>query len=263
MSRTVGHSHISRVLAEVGDRQGARKAGRAVGGSTVGAGDVVADRCRGEVAAEDGAGIVHVERKGLGVGDLEFQMLRSDGVDDGECRRLIVDDRHVAALGQGGADVVGPRGNGEQGVARCTDGVGNVGVGGHEPGEPIGAVLGLHQEVDGDLDPGSAVPSAITTTSEGPAKAAAMPTVPETSCFATATYTFPGPATTSTGAIDLGPVRHRSDRLGAPHGDAAESCRREHRGVTPPTSRFGGTHSTIEPTPATRAGTALMMTVDG
>ena len=45
----------------------------------------------------------------------------------------------------------------------------------------------------------------MTTTSLGPAKAAATPTVPATSCLASATYLLPGPQMTSTAGIDSVP----------------------------------------------------------
>ncbi len=45
-----------------------------------------------------------------------------------------------------------------------------------------------------------ALPSATTTTSEGPASES-MPTTPATSRLAAATYAFPGPTTTSTGRM--------------------------------------------------------------
>ena len=46
---------------------------------------------------------------------------------------------------------------------------------------------------------------AITTTSEGPAKAEATPTTPDTWRLASATYRLPGPTMTSTGSIDSVP----------------------------------------------------------
>ena len=49
------------------------------------------------------------------------------------------------------------------------------------------------------------VASAITTTSLGPAKAAATPTAPATSCLAMATYLLPGPQMTSTAATESVP----------------------------------------------------------
>ncbi len=46
---------------------------------------------------------------------------------------------------------------------------------------------------------------AITTTSDGPAKAEATPTRPETCRLASATYRLPGPTITSTPSIDSVP----------------------------------------------------------
>ncbi len=46
---------------------------------------------------------------------------------------------------------------------------------------------------------------ATTTTSDGPAKADATPTAPDTCRLASATYRLPGPTTTSTGAMDSVP----------------------------------------------------------
>ena len=46
---------------------------------------------------------------------------------------------------------------------------------------------------------------AITTTSEGPAKAEATPTTPDTWRLASATYRLPGPTMTSTGSMDSVP----------------------------------------------------------
>src|SRR4051812_6608945 len=50
-----------------------------------------------------------------------------------------------------------------------------------------------------------ALPSATTTTSDGPANDDGTPTRPATSRLATATYTLPGPTITSTGRIDSVP----------------------------------------------------------
>ncbi len=107
---------------------------------------------------------------------------------------------------------------------------------------------------------------AMTTTSDGPAKAEGTPTMPDTWRFASATYRLPGPTMTSTASIDsvpkamaamawAPPTRYTSS---TPANAAAAS---EASSMRP--SAAGGTHSATRLTPATRAGTAHMRTVDG
>ena len=63
----------------------------------------------------------------------------------------------------------------------------------------VGAVLGLREQVRGD-PAASAVASAITTTSLGPA-GRSMRTRLDTRTFAAVTYGLPGPTIASTGSI--------------------------------------------------------------
>ena len=93
-----------------------------------------------------------------------------------------------------------------------------------------------------------------------------MPTSPETSRFVAVTYTFPGPAITSTrgtlsvpyaiAATACAPPAFTTSS--APARDAANNT----AGGTDP-SGDGGVHTTTRSTPATRAGTTVMHTVDG
>src|SRR5439155_6680423 len=115
---------------------------------------------------------------------------------------------------------------------------------------------------------GAVVSSAMTTTSDGPANADGMPTRPSaaTSRLATATYTLPGPTTMSTAGIDSVPYAIAAMACAPPtrytaSTPAIAAAASTTSGTRPPGP--GGTHSTTSPTPATRAGTAVMRTVDG
>ena len=75
---------------------------------------------------------------------------------------------------------------------RATHLVGDAAARGEEDRRAVRAVLGLGEEVGGALAAGSAVSSAITTTSLGPA-GRSIATSPATSSFACVTKRFPGP----------------------------------------------------------------------
>ena len=80
-------------------------------------------------------------------------------------------------------------------------------VPGDEPGEAVGTVLGLQNHIDGAKSAGS-VPSATTTTSDGPAKDDGTPTVPRPP-VGERDIDVAGPTMTSTGRIDSVPCATR------------------------------------------------------
>src|SRR5438067_8221994 len=105
-------------------------------------------------------------------------------------------------------------------------------------------------------------------TSDGPVNADGTPTTPSdaTSRLAVATHALPGPTMTPAAATlsvpyamapiaCTPPMRYTAS---TPASAAAASV----SAATAP-SLPGGTHRTTSPTPATRAGTAVMRTVDG
>src|SRR4051794_7893526 len=113
---------------------------------------------------------------------------------------------------------------------------------------------------------GRTEPSPTTTTSDGPANDDGTPTTPATSRLARATYTLPGPTMTSTGRIVSVPYAIAATAWAPPMAStvstpAIAAAARTSSGTVP--SRRGGTHSTTSGTPATRAGIAVMSTVDG
>src|SRR5262249_9487015 len=112
---------------------------------------------------------------------------------------------------------------------------------------------------------GSAVSSATTTSSDGPGRDS-MPTMPATSRLASVTYTLPGPTTTSTGGIDFVPYANAAIACAPPTRYTSSTptnaaAANVAAGTLP--SGPGGTQRASSGTPATRAGIAVMRTVDG
>ena len=150
------------------------------------------------------------------------------------------------------------------------DGVGDGLVPRDQPGQAVGAVLGLHDHVDGGVGVGDTVPSATTTTSDGPAKAEGTPTQALAGHLALGDARrrrCPGPTITSTARDRLGAVGEGGDGLGAAdgvHGVGAGDGRGGqhdvgHGAVGP------GRHAHRRPRarPATLAGITVISTVDG
>ena len=114
---------------------------------------------------------------------------------------------------------------------------------------------------------GGALGPATTTISDGPAKADATPTTPDSWRLASATYALPGPAIDVDRRHAARAVGHGGDRLGPADpvhlvhpGDGGGAQRGR---VDPCRRRPAGTHRAMLPTPATRAGAAHMRTVEG
>jgi len=162
-------------------------------------GDVVAERRRRPGPAEDGPRVTNPNCHILCVLDHELEVFRGDPIDDLDRPGDVVDEDHVPGCCQRGLDVP-PTGRGPgDGRDLGLDGVGDRLVPGDQPGQPIRTVLRLRHHVDGrELDGACATTSmaanstvaeasAMTTTSEGPAKAAGTPTRPATSRLARAT----------------------------------------------------------------------------
>ncbi len=136
--------------------------------------------------------------------DLQLEVLRGNGVDDRQRRRTIVDDGDVAAFGQGRANVVGPRRNGEELVAGGTDRIGDRLVGRDQPCQSVGTVLGLHHEIDGGVAGiGGVVGDDDDFGRSGESRGDAH--VAGHHSFGQGDVELPGPAMTSTGAIDSVP----------------------------------------------------------
>ena len=145
-------AHDVDVLAEVVGPQRRGEARRAIGGQdVVGPGDVVAQAGRRPVADEDGTGVLHVLQHGVAlfVGHHELQVLGRDGVGD---RQSLVGAIHQAGDAGGGqcALQVGPAARRlDDGADFGDDPFEEVGVPGHQPGQAVGPVLGLDDDVDG------------------------------------------------------------------------------------------------------------------
>ena len=112
------------------------------------------------------------------------------------------------------------------------------------------------------------VSSAITTTSDGPANDDGTPTKPldATSRLAWATRAPPGPTMTSTGRIVSVPKAIAADRLRAADPvylvDAGQSAAAARMPSAMRPSGPGAEQSTTSGTPATRAGMAVIRTVE-
>ena len=93
-----------------------------------------------------------------------------------------------------------------------------------------------------------------------------MPTSPTTSRLAAVTYTFPGPTILSTGGTVSVPYAMAATACAPPalttRSAPARCAANSTAGRTEP-SGPGGVHSTTRSTPATRAGTTVMHTVEG
>jgi hypothetical protein len=180
------HAGQRRALEEVHDRQARGEAGRAGGGKdVVRAAHVVADGLGRPAAHEDRAGVADAFRQRLGVLHAELEMFGRDPVRQ----------RHglVEVAGHDDGAVVAP--------ARARDGAAverlemAVDGGGHAVGQPrvgvsrIDCALSSCSAWDSRssaIQSGSAVPSAITRISDGPA-IMSMPTCPKTRRLAAAT----------------------------------------------------------------------------
>ena len=112
---------------------------------------------------------------------------------------------------------------------------------------------------------GSDLPSASTSTSDGPA-IMSMPTCPKTCFFASATKALPGPTILSTRGIDAVPYASAATACAPPtlkiRPTPATCAAARMYGLTEP-SLFGGVTMTISSTPAIFAGIASISTVDG
>jgi hypothetical protein len=114
---------------------------------------------------------------------------------------------------------------------------------------------------------GSAVASATTITSLGPASAS-MPTAPRRSRFAAVTYTLPGPVTRSTGSTPSTPYANMATAWAPPTAYTSSTPSSAHaarivRSGRPPSSRRGGVATAMLDTPATWAGITFISTLDG
>ena len=102
------------------------------------------------------------------------------------------------------------------------------------------------------------------TISEGPASMS-MPTTPNTSRFAAATYRFPGPTILSTARIGPAPNASAAIACAPPmvhtSSTAASFAAASTSGFSSPDG--AGTVMTISATPATRAGMVFISTDDG
>ena len=203
-------------------------------------------------------------------------MLGGVGVDDVEAGVEVVDedDRRTGGRSSASVDPLAVLGGGDLRRERRLDRVGQLRGVGDEDGGGQRVVLGLADQVGGDV-PGSAVASARTAISVGPASAS-MPMTPLSSRLAAATQMLPGPVTRRHGhavlvALGVAVGEHR-DGLGAAdrvhlvdaeQGAGGQDGRVGVAGELAVFSFCGGLATASEPTPATCAGTTFMTTLDG
>src|SRR5664280_678856 len=164
------------VLPEVVHPEGTGETRRPIGGQhVIGTGQVVAHAGRRVRAEEHGPGRRHLGQQRFGVAGEDLEVLRRHDVGDGQ-RLLRTVHQHGEAADAQVISQAMPSGP----CSACTTrsmAAHSVGVSG----------------------------PAITTTSDGPAKAEATPTTPETWRLASATWRLPGPTMTSTGSMDWVP----------------------------------------------------------
>ena len=201
--------HDVDVLEEVVDPERAGEAGRAVGGQhVVGPGEVVADRRRRVGAAEHGAGVAHERQQRLGVGDEQLEVLGGDGVGDVDGLLGSVAQHRVAALGEGGLEVL--RGGASAARSRRPPRRRASATASSQvmsQARPSGPCSAWSDDVDG----GPARPAWRRRRPPRPRTGRrtrdGTPTSPAdaTSRLACATQALPGPTMTSTGRIDSVP----------------------------------------------------------
>ena len=109
---------------------------------------------------------------------------------------------------------------------------------------------------------GRAVASAMIRTSVGPA-IMSIPTSPTTWRFASATQRLPGPTILSTRGIVAVPYASAATACAPPIVKIRVTPERTHAASTASVTPVGGITAMISCTPATIAGTAFMMTMDG
>ncbi len=114
----------------------------------VGAGQVVADRRGRERAAEHRARVADEREQGLGIVDQQLEVLGGDGVGHRHGLVGVVAHHRVAPFGQGRLEVLAAGRRGHEPGHRLGDGVGDRLVPREEPGQAVGAVLGLEDDVD-------------------------------------------------------------------------------------------------------------------
>ena len=168
--------------------------------------------------------------------------------------------------GEGALDLVRRGDVGDPPCHLVGDRVGRVVGPRDQPGQAVGAVLGLHDEVDGgEFGRRGLVGDHDDLGRAGERRRHADRPLAATSRLAVATQTFPGPTMTSTAADRLGAVGHGRDRLRAADAytsstPASAAAARMPAATVP--SGSGGEHSTTSATPATRAGIAVISTVE-
>ena len=141
-------THDVHALEEVAHSQRAREAGRAVGGeNVVGPRGVVAQRSGCPRPAEDGSGIADHPYESLGVGDHQLQVLGGDGVEHLEGLLGARAQHAVPGAAHRRLDLGPPVGAGGEPCDLSLHRIGGGGVPRHQPRQPVGAVLGLQDQV--------------------------------------------------------------------------------------------------------------------
>ena len=116
----------------------------------IGAGDIIADRFRGEPSEENGSGVADPPGEPVGIVEGQFQMLGGEPVD--QRRRLVeaVDDDDATVGLPAFPGYFAARQRLQVIFHRFADGVGEPGVVGDQDRLGGGVVLGLGEQVDGD-----------------------------------------------------------------------------------------------------------------
>lgn len=237
----------------------------------VGAGAVVAERDRRVRAHEDRARVADPGGDGGGVGGLDLQVLGAVRVDDPQALLHAVDQHDRGLLARKGGrdallDVLGGGGLRHQFLL---DRVGQFGAVGDEDGGGERVVLGLADQVGGDMhrvgggvrEDGDLGRAGLGVDADAAGEVALGGGDPDVA----------GPGDHVGGRTAVGSrraVREHRDGLGAAaaYTSSTPSSAQAARIVgcgRPPNSFWGGEASAIEPTPASCAGTTFMITEDG
>src|SRR5579884_296850 len=115
------------------------------------------------------------------------------------------------------------------------------------------------------MNSGSAASSATTSSSDGPARPS-IEQAPYTCRFASVTHTLPGPTILSTRAIVSVPYAAAAIACAPPTAYNSSTSHSQQANSTAGAifpSRCGGVKTIVRETPATFAGTTLMITDDG
>ena len=204
----------------------------------------------------------------VGVRAQQLEVLGRDGVGDGDGDFAVVDEHAHSRLVQRRLDVGAARGFGGDSGDLGLDGVGDGLVPGDEPGETVGPVLGLDDDVDGGVGGRDRrVGDHDDLRRSGERRGHTDPALARHLTLGDGDVDVAGTDDDVDGRDRLGPVGEGGDGLGAADRvdgvGAGDGGGREHDVGRPDRRGRAGRRRATWATPATRAGITVMSTVDG